>query len=467
MFKAIKVFLMIVGLIIIIIIGWLVVDYLIYGSWYFSSFDSDYYDDYDDEHYDDEEYDDDSNLIDDAGDDVEIPKHTNVNTLNQLIVLINFKNQKLATDESDWEDFYFSSGNSVTEYFDEMSKGGFRLVAANETYGKNNDGVITVSIDRKHPNLSAESSDKEYDVCTDIFIDMLAEVDEYIDFSQYDANGNGYIEAMELSITMVAAGYEENEYTSGENQVAAICISEDKYTDVDGVGVSDYIFCGELDISKNQKSEIVTIGTVCHETAHVLGLPDLYDTDYSSIGLGFHSLMSEGNYNKNSGERLGETPAPLVAWSRIFVGFAKADIVSSDGEYTLYGQSTDEYNIIRIDEGNGYYLIENVDFNEYGAGIEEYMDHSGIAIWYIDEKVMTEENIYNNEVNDNDRNRGVDLMEAADNRDLYEEALDYDNPDYEHYFAKGYIDTFTTKGGTVIRILDEPYEKMRVDIDFD
>ncbi len=421
---------------------------------YYDDYDDDmYYDDYDDEedYDDDDEYYDDNESNEDYDKDntssSQITSGTATDSLVNLIVLLNFDDQKLETEESDWADFYFGSGNSVKSYFVDMSKGDFEIVPAKESYGSKNNGVIEVTISRRHPNLTSESSDSDYDELTEIFQEMLEEIDPYIDFSQYDKNSDGNVLASELSITMIAAGYEENDYSYGENQVSGICINEDYYTDIDGVGVGDYILFGELDMSENGRSEIITIGVACHETAHVLGLPDLYDTDYSSIGLGFHSLMSEGNNNRKSGERLGETPSPMIAWSRMYVGFIEPQDVDEDGTYTLYGQSTNNYNVIKIDDGKGYYLIENVDFKRYGAGISEYMDHGGIAIWYINDSVVTEDSIYNNDINNDDRNRGVILMEAEGNRDLFEESLDYDNPDYNHYFASNDIDEFETENG--------------------
>ena len=473
-------------LFIIIIIAILAaVGIFIYEYYFYDDYIYDYGEYYDDEYYDDEEYMDEggsflSNLFgrddeytDEYDDyakedysDEDIPEHVQLDSLSQLTVLINFRDQKLKTTESDWDEFYFGKSGSVAAYFDEMSKGKFEIVPAKETYGEKNNGIIIITLDRKHPNLTPESSDREYDVCSDIFVEMLDAVDEYIDFSAYDKNGDGDVLSNELSITMIAAGYEANEYSMDENQMAGIWISEDYFTEADGVYLAEYIICGELDMDENGKSQIVTVGIACHETAHVLGLPDLYDIDYSSIGLGFHALMSEGNNNRIPGERLGSTPSPMMAWSRIYAGFIEPQVVKASGTYTLYGQSTDKYNVIKISDGKGYYLIENVDFNKYGAGIIEYMNHSGIAIWYIDDSVMTEENIWYNEVMNDDRHRGITLIEATGNDDLMEESLDYDNPDYDHYFAKGYVDEYVTDNGTVIHVLSEPGTEMKIEITF-
>ena len=57
-----------------------------------------------------------------------------------------------------------------------------------------------------------------------------------------------------------------------------------------------------------------TIGVFAHEYGHALGLPDLYDTDYSSNGIGDWSLMAGGSHNYIV--RGGDSPAHLDAWCK-------------------------------------------------------------------------------------------------------------------------------------------------------
>jgi M6 family metalloprotease-like protein len=64
----------------------------------------------------------------------------------------------------------------------------------------------------------------------------------------------------------------------------------------------------------------MTIGVFAHEFAHILGLPDLYDTDtspYDSQGVGRWSLMASGSWNGT----LGDTPSHMDAWSKYFLGW--------------------------------------------------------------------------------------------------------------------------------------------------
>ncbi len=51
----------------------------------------------------------------------------------------------------------------------------------------------------------------------------------------------------------------------------------------------------------------MTHGVYVHEFGHAFGLPDLYDVDYSSKGVGHWSLMSGGSWNGNLGRYPGSS----------------------------------------------------------------------------------------------------------------------------------------------------------------
>ena len=59
----------------------------------------------------------------------------------------------------------------------------------------------------------------------------------------------------------------------------------------------------------------IDIGVYCHEFGHGLGLPDLYDTDGGSAGIGHWGIMGSGNWNTP------EDPAHPEAWTRVELGW--------------------------------------------------------------------------------------------------------------------------------------------------
>src|SRR5690606_2082802 len=83
-----------------------------------------------------------------------------------------------------------------------------------------------------------------------------------------------------------------------------------KYVLIDG----DYAIQSELEGSSNFNGPIKSIGVFAHEFGHIFGLPDLYDTDNSSEGLGNWCLMAGGSYGGNGATP--ETPVHLSAWAK-------------------------------------------------------------------------------------------------------------------------------------------------------
>ena len=82
--------------------------------------------------------------------------------------------------------------------------------------------------------------------------------------------------------------------------------------------VNDYTIQSQLGgISGCDGTCIMPVGTVAHETGHVFGLPDLYDTDKTSRteGIGEWGLMGSGNFARSY------SPASYDAWSLAEMGW--------------------------------------------------------------------------------------------------------------------------------------------------
>ena len=74
------------------------------------------------------------------------------------------------------------------------------------------------------------------------------------------------------------------------------------------------------------------IGTFCHEFSHVLGLPDLYVTDYNATQktMGNWDILDAGPYNNN-----GNTPPLYSAYEQFFMGWLTPTVISDTGTYSL------------------------------------------------------------------------------------------------------------------------------------
>jgi bacillopeptidase F (M6 metalloprotease family) len=65
----------------------------------------------------------------------------------------------------------------------------------------------------------------------------------------------------------------------------------------------------------------VDIGVFCHEYGHAFGLPDLYDTDGGSAGVGLWCVMGYGGQSDN--------PFHMGAWTKAQLGWVDVTVVPS------------------------------------------------------------------------------------------------------------------------------------------
>ena len=114
----------------------------------------------------------------------------------------------------------------------------------------------------------------------DVFEAALRAVDDDIDFNDYDSDGDGYVDM----VFFLVAGYSAN--YSGNNQDYLWPHMYYLYWApfLDGVGFGLYACSTEIAGWEGSWADVNGIGTICHEFGHVLGLPDLYDTDYNGTG---------------------------------------------------------------------------------------------------------------------------------------------------------------------------------------
>lgn len=211
--------------------------------------------------------------------------------------------------------------------------------------------------------------------------DAVTLADPDIDYSQYDRDGDNYVDA--LILVHSGPGYEE---TGDVNDIHSHKWSMDSvYHSDDGVNLFDY------DINPEETATIgpyggqafypIKVGVFCHEFGHIMGLPDLYDTDYSSEGVGDWSLMASGSYNGNSA-----IPAGLDAWCKLHLGWISPENISvSETNHPIPEIFSTGYAARLWTDGDGtgqqYYLLEN----RQKKGFDSMLPGEGLLIWHVDE----------------------------------------------------------------------------------
>jgi M6 family metalloprotease-like protein len=128
-------------------------------------------------------------------------------------------------------------------------------------------------------------------------------------------------------------------------------------------------------------SEIARIGVIAHEMAHFLGLPDLYDADSSSFGVGNYGLMAN-SWGPNGQQR---HPPYMTPFARMVLGWITpveptpgVNIVEASAEQD---PSHPQFYIIKEGFPEGEFLLIE---NRQPIGYDTLLPQGGLAIWHID-----------------------------------------------------------------------------------
>jgi M6 family metalloprotease-like protein len=165
------------------------------------------------------------------------------------------------------------------------------------------------------------------------------------------------------------------------------------------IKVDTYTIQGALDCSGAE----MDIGTFAHETGHIFGLPDLYDTaqNADSSGLGYWSLMAAGNWNSQS------SPAHMTAWEKERLGWVNSTLLTSSTAGLNIHAIEQTAEAFRIDIGNGeYFLLEN----RQKVGFDKNLKTCGLAIYHVHEPTIINQ-MATNSVN-NSQKCGVFVQQA-------------------------------------------------------
>ena len=203
--------------------------------------------------------------------------------------------------------------------------------------------------------------------------------DQGFDWSKFDNDGNGNVDAMNL--IHAGPGAEEGDYSNiwshkwnlGNNSV-----------EYDGVQINSYTMNPEI-----QSGTIVAIGVLCHEFGHALGLPDLYDTDYSSSGAGKLALMASGSWGTSNTSPW--YPSAMNAWCKNQLGWVNTVELTDDQSGVSIEKSYSSNLVYRMSHPTvsaEYWLIEN----RQKAGTDTLMPQPGLTIWHISDDITNNNN---------------------------------------------------------------------------
>ncbi len=195
-----------------------------------------------------------------------------------------------------------------------------------------------------------------------------------VDFSQYDNNGDGYID----NVFVYYAGHNEAEGADEETIWPHMWAVSSRPT-YDGKRL--YIYACTSELRGSSGSTIAGIGTFCHEYSHIFGLVDHYDTDGdtdgSSAGLGTYDIMTNGSYNNS-----GNTPPMHNGLELDMIGWNTPITIDSEQSITIDPIHCGEVYKILTEVDDEYFLIEN---HQRSAIVwDNYITASGLFITHVD-----------------------------------------------------------------------------------
>ena len=308
-------------------------------------------------------------------------------TVRVIVVLVDFSDKPMAQTVAHFDQLFFSTGviptKSVREYYADVTRGlvniqgqvvgPFRMPKKLSEYAHGASGTGAAL-----PNARTLARD------------AVVAADASVNFGLYDNDGNGYVDAF---IVVHAGPGAEVTGSSGD-------IWSHKWTldggamNVDGTKVFAYLTVPEDS----------NIGVCCHELGHLLfGFPDLYDTDYTSEGIGNWCLMAGGSWGGS-----GNTPTHPSAWCKANQGWSSVTNVTTNGVKNI-ADVKDSGNIYRLWKNGAasseYFLVEN----RQKTGFDASLPAGGLLIWHIDDSVAG---------NTNEAHYKVALIQADGKRDM-------------------------------------------------
>lgn len=308
---------------------------------------------------------------------------------NLLVILIRYPDQGVTVSPAQFSSMMNDSGwhgtGSFNEFYLDMSYGRFSTLSTVSTW-----------------HTAAHEHDfygynQGWDPARQLVREAVLAVDSLVDFSSFDNDGNGTVDG--LLIVHSGHGAEEGDQSNIWSHRWGLW---DMALELDGVTVNDYTIQPEL-----QNGAQSAIGVYVHEFGHALNLPDLYDTDYSSSGVGNWCVMSGGSWGGGGAGGNAHTPSSMSAYCRQALGWSS--VTTTATELVDYGlpavHLSDEILRLNLDEPGQYFLAENRSQTAW----DRHQPAGGLCVWHVDESMGG---------NSQDDHYLVDLEQADGRRDL-------------------------------------------------
>ena len=379
-----------------------------------------------------------------------------------LVILVNFTDVAFETSKAELDSMLIGKNytrNYTYTYrgkkYNVTSQGSARQYFEDASFGQYNPqldvvGPVTISRDMSYYGGNDSYGGDKY---PEVMVKEACElVNDSVDYTLYDNDRDGYVDF----VYVIYAGYGEAD-GGGANTIWPhswyLYSAAGRRCQLDGKVIDLYACGNELDFYTKHHTGI---GTFCHEFSHVLGLPDLYETNdnpHDQKTLGDWSVLDYGPYCND-----GNTPPTYSAYERFFMGWLVPRLITepenvvlenlNKSQEALLISSSDQHNLIGNDpDPTTFYLLEN----RQQTGWDEYLPGHGLMLTKIQ---YNYKKWFDNTVNNTAKSMGVDLIEADGKAPQYDA-----NRPSNGYMGKA-KDLFPAGATEYTQIIDHPIEEI-------
>ena len=300
---------------------------------------------------------------------------TNYVSITNLTIFISFYGEEFVPSTNLINTFN-GSNTSLKSYYQDISND---RVNIHSQIAYNDYGAVYVYQDSQRRDYYNTDGNARWAREVSLVSNAINSAKEHYSFSSgtnLDVNGDGYID----SVSIIVHGKSSSVWGSllWPHSVNLDAVDGDNnYTTVNGKKVGKYSF---------NFSDDITLGVLCHETAHVLGAPDLYH--YGSTTQN-QDIITVGKWDLMEIDL--KTPQYLLAYMRknYIGGIADSQIgsISENGTYSLKPVTqTGENDVIAYKiptSKNEYFMVEYRKVTS--SGYDSLLPGSGLIIYRIKE----------------------------------------------------------------------------------